>query len=204
MNPQTAMAQLRGLFAMAFNRQDWERTLDRSLDGVFGSFWAIMWSTPLLLLNFGATKTLFATAEGALDDPLLAAPLSVWLGANYATFLVDWAVGLAAILAAAHFLGASKRAGDAVIGYNWLQLVAAALQAVAINAGALAASPTTFSLLMMPAIAVSLALFWGILRRGLGLAPGLAVALTAGSLLLSVIVGAVCHAAALALYGPPQ
>jgi hypothetical protein len=204
MNATAALSQLRGVFAMAFNRPGWERALDRSLDGVFGSFWAIAWSAPLLLANFAGMKALFSAAGDGVDDRLLEAPMTFWLGSNFATFLADWAVGLAAILAAARFLGVSKRAGDVVIGYNWLQFLWAAAQAIPIGAGLLAASPSTFSLLMMPAIALSLAVFWGILRRGLGLAPGLAIALAAASMLLSVIVGAACHAVALALYGASQ
>lgn len=204
MSVAAAFAQLRGVFAMAFDRPGWERSLDRSLDGVFASFSAIVWSAPLLIANFAAMKALFSGAGDGVDDPLLDAPMTFWLASNMATFLADWAVGLVAILAAAHFLGASRRAGDVVIGYNWLQFVSAAAQAIPIGAGLVAASPATFSLLMMPAIAVSLAVFWGVLRRGLGLAPGLAVAVAAASLLLSVIVGAACHAAALALYGAPQ
>ncbi len=204
MNASYALSQIIGVWRMAFNRSGWDRALDRSLDGVFASFWAIAWSAPLLIANFAALQIIFAGAENLPDDPLLGAPAPFWIASNLATFAVDWIIGLVALLAAARFLGASKRAGDAVIGFNWLQPITAAAQAIPIGAGYLLKSPAAFSVLMMPAIALSIAVYWGVLRRGLGLAPGPAIAITAGTMLLSVIVGALCHGAALAIYGPPQ
>lgn len=204
MNLRYALGQIAGVWRMAFDRPGWEQSFDRSLNGVFGSFWAVVWTAPLLIANFAALKTIFANAKNLPDDPLLGAPMPFWIGSNLATFAVDWAIGLAALLAAAHFLGASKRAGDAVIGYNWLQPITAAAQAAPVGAGFLFNSTAAFSLLMMPAIAIAIAVYWGVLRRGLGLAPGLAIAVTAGTLLLSVIVGALCHGVALGIYGAPQ
>lgn len=200
MKPSQVASQVSGVWGMAFNRPGWDRALDRSLDGVFGSFSALLWAAPLMALNFAALKALFASSPQLAEDTLIGAPMPFWVAANLATAALDWAVGLCALLAAAHFLGAGKRAGDAVIGYNWMQLITAAVQSLPIFAGLAAKSASTFSVLSLPAIGVSLAILWGVLRRGLGLAPGSAVAVSAASILLSVLVGELSHRASLAIY----
>lgn len=204
MNQAKALSQIKGVWGMAFNREGWERCLDRSLDAVFGSFTALVIAAPLMALNLIGLKALLGAEPGAFDDPLLKAPTAFWVGSNLATIFVDWAAGLCAVLAASRFLGASKRAGDAVIGYNWLQPIAYGAQTTAVGAGLLSGSLAIFSTLIFAAAALSIAMYFGVLRRGLGLAPGPAVAVTIASMLLSVIVGALCGQAALVLWGGPQ
>ena len=193
-----ALRQMAGVWGMAWNRPHWERQLDRSIDGVFRSFWSIAFAAPLMGVAFLALRA--AAKNGAVEDELVSAPVSVWLGANFAAFAVDWAVGLAALLFAARLLGADKRAGDAVIGYNWAQTIVAAAQALPFGLLGFLGSRTGFSLFFFPALIIAGALSYGVQRRGLGLPVGASIALTIALMLIAALVSALTHAGAVALY----
>ncbi|MBY0422885.1 MAG: hypothetical protein K2Q06_11320 [Parvularculaceae bacterium] len=199
MNAAYIWSHIRGVWGMAWGRAGWEAELDRTIEGVFRSFVAVAIAAAVMAAVFAGARAA-SDATAAKGDVLLTAPLPTFLLANLSVFVADWATGLAALLFAARLLKAEKRAGDAVIGYNWSQLIVAAAQAAPLGVLAASRSQAAFVAAFFVALIVAVALIWGVVRRGLGLAPSLSMAVVAALLLIGFIVQRTTYAVADALY----
>lgn len=188
MTPDYAARQIGGVWKMAWNLPGWEGALDRSVDGVFRSFWAALIAAPFVVLGFVSVRRAAARAPDFPDAPILAAPVFVATAIEVAAFAVDWGASLAALIVAARLLKAERHAADAIIGYNWLQVPTTAAQALPLAASSLGREIA--GLLFLPVLAFVVALYWGMLRRSLRIGPAAA----AGLILLLTIVGLVANA----------
>lgn len=187
-----AARQLAGVWAMAWNRPEWRDALDRSVDGVFRSFWAFAFAAPLAFAGYFSLRRAAAVIPDFPETPLLQAPFAFTLAAEMTAYAADWAASLTALIFAARAMKIGRRMADLVVGFNWLQVFVAAAQAVPLIAIGLSGSSDVAGLLFIPATVLVVGLFWGYLRRtfdaNVGTTIGLIIMLTLIGLLASAIV----------------
>ena len=107
----------------------------------------------------------------------------------------DWAAAIVILILAARVVGAEKRASELIAGYNWIQVPIAAVQAIPLVVLGLAGGQRYAGAFYLPAIALVIALLWGVLRRALQAG----VAATVGVLMLLTLVGLVVQSTATSL-----
>lgn len=185
---------------MAFDAGDWRAALDRSIDGVFGSFFAFFFAAPLVALFTVSARRAAARIPDFPDTLYQTAPLAALLVSDIATYALDWGVSLALLIMLARASGAGDRAADLIVGYNWIQPVIAAAQLPAIALMASTASAAAGSLLGLPALVLTAFLIWGIIRRGLNVGPAQAAAAFAALALVGIAIDNFGSAALRALY----
>jgi hypothetical protein len=190
-----ASRQLSGVWKMAWNRPDWATALDRSVDGVFSSFWAMAFATPIALLGFFSARRAAERLPNLPPSAILETPLTVSVLIELSAYLVDWAVGLAALILCARAMNVANRLGDLIIGYNWLQVFAIVGQTIPLLALSLTGRTEIAAMLYLPALALIIALYVGMLRRGSNAGVGVVIAMFA----LLAITGFLANSAITAL-----
>ena len=191
-----AARNIAGVWRMALGREDWRNDVDRSLDGVFRSFWAVPLTAPFMLLAFLSARRAAAQSDILANDPLRDAPLPLLLTAETASFVIDWAVSIGVLVLTAQALHAEKRAADVIVGFNWAQLMTYAAIAVPIALLGFSADENIVALFSIPAVVFSIVIIWRVLRACLPLDVGMTVALIAVLTLISMIVDSTVAAAA--------
>ena len=202
-----AARQLVGVWRMAFTRgwegaSDWRDDIDRSVDGVFKSFWAIAFAAPFALLSYVALHRAVKNIPSIDSTPLLEAPLAVMLGVEFLSYAVDWAVSIGAIVLMARALEATRTVTDTIITYNWAQVFAVALQSIPIALMGLFGTQAIAGILALPILVIVLVLFWGVFRQAMELKPGMAVAMIFLLTLINIIVNSVVVGGATMLLQP--
>lgn len=198
MNGHYLWSQLAGVLRMATAHRDWKDALDRTLDGAFRSLFALPLSAPFVIVTVLAVRRIFFAAEQR--DGLVAAPAFVDLTVSLIAFIMDWGTGLAALLLLARLLGAARNAGDAVVGYNWAQGLVVLAQAAGLGLSALIGDLAVAETAQLGVLVFSIWLLWGVVRRGLAVEVGPAVAVVAALTLLSFVVVDAAETMGLALY----
>lgn len=174
-----AARQMTGAWKMAFGRDDWEDVFDRSAKGVFGSFRAVLIVVPLTILaTFTATHAARRVSDLSTSIYAVASP-AVLIPMDLTTLAVDWAASLALLVGAARATGATRNAGAMIAGYNWMLPVMTAAQLPPLALMAATGGAAWGGLVGMLTLALSIALIWGIIRRGLGAAPAPTIAVMA-------------------------
>lgn len=163
--PQDASEQAAATWRMAIGADGWREALDRSLDGVFRSFWAFAYALPFALGAFYLQWKMAARTPGALSEIIAAQPLAAYLAQQIAAYLLDWGASIALIVLIARSLRAERRIADAIVGYNWLQLIATGLAVAPVGIYAVTGVAELATLSALPVIALQLVLLWGVLRR---------------------------------------
>lgn len=179
-----AARQMGAAFQMAAGREGWRDKLDCSVDGVFRSFTAIVFAAPAAFAAVLSGRRASKSSPDLPADALAAAPLPLHAAAEFVAFGLDWALGLAVLLIAARTLKADRGAAPLIAGYNWAQPLVLFAAAPALALVAVTGSSAA-SVFLIPVLAFNLALYWGIIRRGLGLEP----APTLGLLVFVVFAG---------------
>ncbi|MBB5517467.1 hypothetical protein [Amphiplicatus metriothermophilus] len=195
-----AARQIAGVWKMAWNRPGWTDALDRSVDGVFRSFWAVVYAAPLVVAGAVSLRRVADRTPSPSADPLLEAPLSVVLGAQMASYLIDWAASVAALVFAVQAAGGRRRVADVIIGFNWAQVMASAAQVAPMVVLAFTGARALASLLLIVAVAFAVALHWGVIRRAAAASVPFAVGAMALLILITLVVSGLVNGAALALY----
>lgn len=195
-----ALRQLSGVWKMAWNAPDWQEALDRSVDGVFRSFWAVALAAPIAVVGFFSARRAAERLPDIPPSPILEAPFSVSMIIEAAAFFVDWGVSLAALIFVARAMGLARNAGDLVIGYNWLQIFVAIGQAIPIIGLSLTLRTEVGALLALPAIAFIIVLYWGVLRRASNGNIGNVVAMLALLVLIGFVARSVVSSIGFGLY----
>ncbi|MCB2097331.1 MAG: hypothetical protein AB7F91_08675 [Parvularculaceae bacterium] len=180
-----AARQMAGAWAMAFNLDGWRDRLDRSVDGVLGSFGAFAVAAPLVALYSVTAQRAAQRMPDYSESLYSAAPLALLLAGDLIVFAIDWAVNLALLLALSRTLGAGKEAAGLIAGFNWAQPITVAIQLPAIALVAATASGAAGGVIGLPALALALAISWGIVRRGLNIA----IAPTTAVVAMVIVVG---------------
>ncbi|MEL7486941.1 MAG: hypothetical protein AAGJ87_06980 [Pseudomonadota bacterium] len=202
MDVDHAARQLSAVWALAFSRdpEDWTGRLDRSLESVFRSFWAIAFSAPFVVMALIAWRRTAAASPQIDATALMAAPLPLQLAIESVVYLADWGVSVAAIVLFARALDVSRHAADAIIAYNWTQVFAAVFQSIPVAIAALGGATALVGVFALPAIAVSLMILWAVFRRALTLTPGMTLALIIVMILITIIVGGALREGATVLF----
>ncbi len=199
-----AAGQLSAVFRMALARDPANADaslgeIDSSVDGFFRSFWAIALAAPFAIVSVISVRTAARRAPEIETGPLYDSPLAIHLGVEGFGYLLDWGVSIAAIALFARAIGATKAASEAIVSYNWAQVIAHGVQAAPISVIALFGAQSLAPLLFLPVLAFVLVLFWGVFRRAMGASAGMAAAiiilLTLISLIVSSLVTALARAA---------
>jgi len=187
--------QLTGAWKMAFDSPDWRAALARDTDSVFGSFWALAFSAPLVILTSILGYRAAMRMPGVNPAAIPPAPELAAAAFDLAAAAATWAASLALLLAIARRTGLSSRAADIVVGWNWIQpmtlLAAIPTAAVAAATG----NATVAGALAAPAVIVSIALYYGFVRRAFAPSVGAAI----GIVILLVLTEALTELSALAL-----
>ena len=188
-----AASQIGAVWKMGWNRPGWEETLDRTVDGVFKSFWAIFLAVPFSFLGFYSARRFAERTPDATESLLAHAPFALVLGIHSVAFLADWGVQLAALIFCARALSIGWRITDVIVGFNWLQLIITMVQSAPYAVlGVTGALDSAKPLFLVTSIFV-LAFLWGYLRRSFAarISPtiGLMVVVLLVGLLTNLIIG---------------
>ncbi len=166
---------LRGVWRMAFGGDSDGGDIDRSIDGVFASFWAVVIAAPFALVAFSAGKQWAATTPDYANSVYAKAPLPVLFTAEIIALAAYWGAIIAALLLVARTLNATRQVAGLIVAYNWGQLIifmiSAAPSAVLIFTGDL----NLFALTALPVGIAGLFINWRILRQNLPLTIAAAV-----------------------------
>ncbi len=201
-----AANQIGGVWRLAFSQfqQDGDKRadtdLDYSVDGFFKSFWAILFSAPFAILGFIAARRFIEKFDSDALTAIQGAPMATMIGINSLAFLADWALSVAAIIAVAKALNATNAVSNTIVGYNWATMMITAINALVLVLISFIGKAA--SALAIPAMAVTLALLWGVFRRLMNTTPGTTIAIIIILTLISFIVSAGFGAAATSLLQP--
>ena len=208
-----AAQQLTSIWRLAFTfsdqsygepkNEDWRNSLDRSVDGVFKSLWAILFAAPFALLTFIALRRAANNIDEIETTPLLEAPLGLMLGVEFLSYVVDWGISIALIIFIARTLNITKTITDTIITYNWAQVYAAGFQSIPIAMMGLMGTSAIAGLLAIPILIVVLIIFWNVFRQAMGLNAGMTIAMIVLLTLVNVIVNSlIAGTANIMLQGP--
>ncbi|MEM8934882.1 MAG: hypothetical protein AAGC77_00570 [Pseudomonadota bacterium] len=179
-----AVRHLAGVWAMVRGLDNWRDDIDRSMDGVFKSFWALpMALGPALFI-------LAATARGAAGNPEFSqsvvahAPPALLLIAGAVALVAYWLASIALIVAFLQRLQATRQVSDTIIAFNWVQLLTLCVEAIPAGLFAITRGPEVFVTLSLVAAIFTLYATWRVLR----LAAGVNVSAAIGIIVTLIIV----------------
>jgi len=195
-----AASQMGGAWAMAFNLEGWRDRLDLSTEGVFRSFNAFIFAAPLMALYSLTVMRAMERIPERAESIYNAAPAIAVVFGDLIFFAIDWAVGLILLLMLSRSLGVEKNAAGLIAGFNWSQPIVTAIQLPPVAIAAATASPAAATLLGLPALALAIAVLWGIVRRGLMIAVGPSIAVIAMLIVASAVIRAFGDAAMRAIF----
>lgn len=201
-SPDYAARQIGGALKMALGAKDWRASLGRTTDDVFAALAAFAICAPLVILATFAAKRAALRIPDLGDTLVRSAPLAALIFGDLVTFALDVAASLALLVMLARATGVDKQAAELIIGFAWIQpvLVAAQLPAIALMAST--ASRTAGALLALPALILTIALIFGIVRRGLGAKPAAAAAIVAMLIVVGAVIDIFVSAGLRALFAP--
>lgn len=190
-----AARQIGAAWRMAWNRDGWRDGLDRSVDGVFASFAAILFAAPFYVVSYASIRRAADASDKKISDPVLDAPAAIGVPAQLIGVLADWSASILILIIVARVIRAEKRASELIAGYNWIQVPIAAAQAIPLIVLGFAGAQRYAGAFYLPAVALVVALLWGVLRRALQTD----VAATIGVIILLTLVGLIVQTTATSL-----
>ena len=179
---------LRGVWRIAFGG-DWRALFDRSISGAFNSLWAIPIAAPFALLAAATTREA-AKLQPEFGEALTSIPFLAVAIAQIVKLVLAWASGVGVILALSRFLNARANAIDAVIAFNWSQLLGFLLAAGPMLLFVGIQSVEIFGATLFPAAVINLFVVWRVIRETLPLDIATAVATIAFLLLVELLINA--------------
>ena len=187
LDPAYVARQVSGTWKMAFNRPDWMPTLDRSVDGVFRSFWAIV---PCLAFSYISaiylTSALTMMAEDIGESGrTVSIPILAELFIITASLTLEWAASLFVLVKAGQRLVGGDRTATIIVGYNWAQLIFRGIMFFILVMMATTQSRPLVGLLGLPLIVLAISVVFGVLRRAM---PGIGFPVIAGLMICLMLV----------------
>jgi hypothetical protein len=186
---------VRGVWRMAFGGHEsdgGDDDMDRSMDGVFASFWAIIITAPFAMVAFTADKQIAASSTEFSNTVYAKAPLPVLFTAEIIALAAYWAASIAALVLTARSLNATRQVAGLIVAYNWGQLVIFMLSAAPAATLIFTGNLNLFALVALPAGIAGVFILWRVLRVSLPLTIGatifLIVLLTAIKLFVNSVV----------------
>jgi len=170
---------LRGAAALFFGRKEGLQALDRTVDGFWRSFGAI-----ILLLPLNAITVFALTRSGASSAGFTSLFLS-----QIPILVLDWVMFPIALAFAVRPLGLSANYVSYVVARNWAApLMAAILTIPFLLQGAGWVSINVAALFSLAALLVVLRYHYMVVRIALGADVGIAIALVGADLLLTLFI----------------
>lgn len=199
-SPDYVAQQFRGVWRMAFGGGDWRADIDSTTDGVFRSFWAIALSAPLAVIAFLAARETLTETPEIQETILVKAPVLVLLASEIVALVLYWTANIGALVITASSINASRQAANVIVAFNWSRLIAFALVAAPAAILGLTGNVSLFVLLYLPALFLSLAILWGVLRACLPINIVMTVSLIAMLVLIEIIIDTLVTYGAIGLY----
>ena len=191
---------IRGVWRMVFGGEDWREDFELTTEGVFKSFWAIALSAPLALLAFAAARRAVIDAPEFRDTIFAKAPFGLLLLAELGALVLYWAASVAALVMIAKSINASRQIARLIITFNWGQLLTFIIIAGPAALLGMTGDFNLFVLLYLPALFLSLAIIWGVLRKNLPVTIGMTIALIAMITLIEIIINTLVTHGVVGLY----
>ncbi|NOX83599.1 MAG: hypothetical protein GXP06_11555 [Alphaproteobacteria bacterium] len=186
---------VRGVWRMAFGGNESDGGgdgMDRSMDGVFASFWAIIITAPFAMVAFTADKQIAASSTEFSNTVYAKTPLPVLFTAEIIALAAYWAASIAALVLTARSLNATRQVAGLIVAYNWGQLVIFMLSTAPAATLIFTGNLNLFALVALPAGIAGVFILWRVLRVSLPLTIGatifLIVLLTAIKLFVNSVV----------------
>lgn len=181
---------VRGVIGMARNAEDWPERFDLSAHGVFGSFWAMLLSLPLIILANECLRRMSIAEASA--DPLLTLPVALFVGAEVVVAYCAWGFNLWLLTFLGQRLDVGWRISPLIMGQNWSTFMAYLVLGFGMGFGQMLGMSGVSNAVVLCAIVFSLWLDWGVIRRPLGVdvltAVGLLFVMMAAAMLIDGIV----------------
>lgn len=191
---------VRGVWRMISGDAGWAEDIDRSVDGVFRSFWAILFTTPFALLSFHAAHRAALASPQYEETVFSRAPAPVVIAGEMLAFGASWLASVVILALAARQFQATRNAAALIVAFNWSQLLTFAAASIPAAVLALTGSSPVFVALALPAIVFSIVVLWGVLRRNLPVTVGVAIALIALLTFAEIAINAITTEGAIALF----
>ncbi len=165
-----------GALAMVRGRLGWEQSLDTSTQGLRQSFGAVFVGT-LVAVAIGLVTSRLLTSIDIGDHDLVEFKNSIGIGLYLISTPFRWLMTLAIFFAVAERLPHPPNLNRLIIGYNWAELFRLLIMLCVATVSLLAKSQALFAIGMVWVLALSIWIYYGVIRRGLNLAPPSAIAL---------------------------
>lgn len=177
---------LGGAWLLFRGRADGLSVLDRSAEGFFRSFGVIVLLLPLNAVLVIAEMRLL---QASGDAPVEGFPLGPFAAAKFLALGVDWIAFPVLLALFAGWLGVSRTFGDYVVARNWAAPIAMSLSAVpALLFAAGLIGQDLAVIVFLVALVLVLRYHFLIMRMALKVDVGLAIALVAADLVLSMLI----------------
>lgn len=205
MSPVYAIEQIRAVLAMAFNRPGWQDSLDLSADGVFRSFTALPVCLLVSLVAYtGFHPFLMAVVTSINPEASVAIPpLFIGLMETAMTLVVSWILTVVMLVRFGHRLAGKSSATPIIVGFNWLQLPLRLLMLLPFILLSVTGSQMVLEMTLLPSVAISGYMFFGVLRRIMPVPSGLVLmGMIAAVIFVSAITGQIIASIGLLFYDP--
>ena len=192
-----AAVQIKAVWTIAFEHKP-VTTLDLTTEGVFNSFWAMVYAIIPALFVYGALRAgaLGLTAEEA--PPLVQASPFLYFPTQIISSAAVWVASLFALSVASQNMQAGRKVTGVLIAYNWSNLISLLLACVPALILMLTRSFETYILVLLPMAFVNIFILWRLLRATLETDVGVTIALLIALFLVEIAVnGTVIGAASL-------
>ncbi len=199
-------SHLRGVLAMAFNHEGWQNYFDRTLEGVYRSFWVIIPGILITaIVSFSLSPAIEEYLQSSSTEPVIS-PVSLPIYAQLIMILIrdvlDRIASLWFLYALAKKLPRKIDAINLILGYNWQQFLISLLMLIPVIILELTGNKEMAIVMMTPVLIVSLVLIWGVFKRAMfGIdAPLIALAII-GVIIVGFLVTSSVSAVAIRLWG---
>ncbi len=161
-----ALDHVAGAWRMAGGDEGWREQFDRTTNGVFASFYALAYAAPPALLGYVLIYRSAMDGSGPSVDGLAFVSFGQagFLLAHLLSFVLAWLAGLGVLLATARGLRQEAQVVDAILGFNWGQLIIVGVQS-AVMVLIVFVPPTTATALSLFSILFEAAVLFGVARR---------------------------------------
>ena len=143
---------------MAFDHEGWEGYLDRTVDGVFRSFWVLVPGFFIALVTSTilgpAIEEIRVSQGGDVLEPASLSPIVSYIFLFF-RYVLDWFLVLGFLVIIAKKFRTKISGVDLVIGYNWMQFLVTLLAIMPSLVYVVSRSADAAILVMFPVLILS-------------------------------------------------
>jgi len=167
-SPTYTAKQISGVWAMAFNLENWQDKFQREQDDVFRSFWAIIFSLIISSFSIIYMPNAISAMGDAIPKSLTLPDIALIPNLAISAFalVLHWLASLAILVRITPKLSRYASVYDTIIGFNWAYFLYRAGFSSIIFLMLTGYSPL-IALTGLPIIIIIFTLLWGMFRRAL-------------------------------------